>query len=472
MTEKPGQMKIGFSDLWRWNGAIDRGPYAVIGVVGFTIKHNLDRFIAAIFFHRSWTLFNYWIAPTGAARITSLPRQDAIFLATMVATALPFVWVGVVLTLRRLRATGLPLGLVAMFFLPVINLILFALLSILPSRLPEGFEALFNGGRVRAFFDRAIPHSQLGSAAMAVLLTVALGAAATVLSTLGLSRYGWGLFVALPFCLGLGSVLLYGYHRPQSYGRCLLVSFTSVLLLGLVVIAVAIEGVICVAMAAPIALVLAAIGATIGYLIQRRPEVMHQAPSMMLVLVLSVPGLMEAERVSRPAPPLFAVRTAIEIDAPREKVWRRVVSFDELPPPDDPLFRLGIAYPTRATIDGRGVGAVRHCEFSTGAFVEPIEVWEEPHKLKFSVASNPPPMSELTPYTEIHPPHLEGFLVSRQGQFLLTPLAGGRTLLEGTTWYQHNMWPAGYWKMWSDVIIHRIHGRVLKHIKRLAEQAP
>ena len=81
-------------------------------------------------------------------------------------------------------------------------------------------------------------------------------------------------------------------------------------------------------------------------------------------------------------------------------------------------------------------------------------------------------MSELTPYTEIHPPHLEGFLVSRQGQFLLTPLAGGRTLLEGTTWYQHNMWPAGYWKMWSDVIIHRIHGRVLKHIKRLAEQAP
>lgn len=29
--------------------------------------------------------------------------------------------------------------------------------------------------------------------------------------------------------------------------------------------------------------------------------------------------------------------------------------------------------------------------------------------------------------------------------------------------------PATYWRLWSDAIVHRIHLRVLRHIKQLAE---
>ncbi|HEV2033924.1 MAG TPA: hypothetical protein VGU71_06965 [Candidatus Dormibacteraeota bacterium] len=32
------------------------------------------------------------------------------------------------------------------------------------------------------------------------------------------------------------------------------------------------------------------------------------------------------------------------------------------------------------------------------------------------------------------------------------------------------MWPAAYWQLWSDDIIHRIHLRVLRHIQREAEK--
>jgi hypothetical protein len=56
-----------------------------------------------------------------------------------------------------------------------------------------------------------------------------------------------------------------------------------------------------------------------------------------------------------------------------------------------------------------------------------------------------------------------------QGQFQLTPLPGGRTRLNGTTWYHHTMWPVKYWQIWSDQIIHAIHRRVLHHVKELAE---
>ena len=119
---------------------------------------------------------------------------------------------------------------------------------------------------------------------------------------------------------------------------------------------------------------------------------------------------------------------------------------------------------------GSGPGAVRHCVFSTGPFVEPIEIWDEPHLLRFSVTKNPPPMEEWTPYKAIHPPHLDGFLASERGQFQLIPLPDGGTRLEGTTWYRHNMWPVMYWQTWSDLIIHRIHLRVLQHIKERAEK--
>lgn len=69
----------------------------------------------------------------------------------------------------------------------------------------------------------------------------------------------------------------------------------------------------------------------------------------------------------------------------------------------------------------------------------------------------------------LHPPHLENFLVSHGGQFKLISLPNGRTLIEGTTWYEHRMMPEAYWRWWSDAIIHRIHLRVLRHIAHLAE---
>ncbi len=34
------------------------------------------------------------------------------------------------------------------------------------------------------------------------------------------------------------------------------------------------------------------------------------------------------------------------------------------------------------------------------------------------------------------------------------------------------MHPQAYWTLWSDLSIHRIHRRVLDHVKRLAEAEP
>jgi hypothetical protein len=177
------------------------------------------------------------------------------------------------------------------------------------------------------------------------------------------------------------------------------------------------------------------------------------------------------ENAVNPRPPVLAVTTAVEINAPAEAVWRNVVTFPPLAPPEEMLFRTGIAYPTSAVIRGRGIGAVRYCRFSTGDFVEPITKWDEGRLLAFDVVAQPMAMRELS-FAEITPPHLEqNYMRSRNGQFRLVPLAGGRTRLEGTTWYQNYFWPQPYWRMWSDYIVHHIHMRVLRHVKAEAERA-
>ena len=78
-------------------------------------------------------------------------------------------------------------------------------------------------------------------------------------------------------------------------------------------------------------------------------------------------------------------------------------------------------------------------------------------------------MQEWTPWSELIAPHLDGYFQAGAGQFRLEALPDGGTRLVGTTWYQHAIWPSAYWRLWSDFIIHRIHLRVLRHIRRLAE---
>lgn len=462
-------MALRFADLWSWGGRVDRKTYALVGFLAFLIKRILDAAVTSYFFHVNTGIFYYWAPLGGAVRIDRLSSFHSEYVATLLLLAMPFLWIGLAMTVRRLRDAGQPVWVVVLFFVPVVNVLFFLALCALPpkERAVTAEAAPWPGPRA---LDRIVPRDKAGSAILAIVLTSLIGLIFLLMGTVVLRTYGWSLFVALPFCLGLFSVLLYSYHAPRSFGSCMQVSLLPVGILGLAIIAVAMEGLICVLMAAPLALVLAALGGMLGYHIQAN-HWRASSPSMLAMVLLVVPALFGMERAAALQPPAFAVRTSIEVKASQEAVWQQVVAFTEIPPPTELLFRAGVAYPIRAEISGRGPGAIRRCIFSTGPFVEPIEVWDEPRLLKFGVTENPAPLNELTPYGHIDPPHLHGYFVSQEGQFVLTPLPGGGTRLEGTTWYRDAMWPAAYWHLWSDYIIHRIHLRVLNHIRERAESS-
>jgi hypothetical protein len=285
------------------------------------------------------------------------------------------------------------------------------------------------------------------------------------LGVLGLQTYGVQLFLVTPFVMG--AVTGYLLSRGVSATRRQTAGVIGVML-GVVtagILCFAFEGVICLLMAAPLAIPFALAGGVVGQAFAEKKE----GPRRMLLGLLILPAGTMIDAQNLPDRDLHEVLSVVEIDAPADKVWENVIEFPALPEPTEWWFRAGLAYPRYASIEGRGVGAVRYCVFSTGPFVEPITVWEPGRRLAFDVTSFPEPMRELSPYRGIHPPHLDGYLRSRRGEFRLMPLAGGRTRLEGRTWYELDMAPAIYWEAITDAVIHSIHRRVLDHIKRESE---
>ena len=303
---------------------------------------------------------------------------------------------------------------------------------------------------------------------LAVVLPAFVGLGSSALVVRGFGFYGWSLFVGLPILVSTLSAFLWCLEPSRSFRSAYGIAFLSVLLLGIMLLFIAIDGLVCLAMALPLAAALCLPGAALGRYLARRASSRRGTSTLPCLFIALFPGVAGFDAATQSSPQMRAVRTSVLIRAPADQVWQAVTAFPPITTPPAGIFRFGFAFPIRAHISGAGVGATRHCTFSTGSFVEPITAWEPPTLLSFDVTSSPEPMQEFSPYRDFHAPHLNHYMVSRRGEFRIRQ-AGADVILEGTTWYTHSIAPQWYWGPISDYIIHRIHERVLTHIKKVAE---
>ena len=280
-------------------------------------------------------------------------------------------------------------------------------------------------------------------------------------------EYGWTVFLIIPFIIGFLPAFIHGRLTETTKRESYKLSFLTlgIVLIGLLIFAI--EGMICIVMSLPLFALLVWFGSYVGYK-ANMGKWTNPTNTTIGLLVICISS-MSFDYINEPEN-LIPIRTKVIVNSNIENVWENVVTFDKIDEPTDWIFKTGISYPTDATIQGTGVGAIRYCNFTTGSFVEPITTWDAPNLLQFDVKEQPIPMNEFNPFWEIHPPHLDGYFRSHKGQFKLTPLGTNQTELEGTTWYKINITPEIYWKTWSDFIVHKIHKRVLNHIKIEAEK--
>lgn len=308
----------------------------------------------------------------------------------------------------------------------------------------------------------------LSSAWFAIIAPALVALGCSGLAVRGFGVYGWSLFIVLPLLVSTGASFLWSLQPSRIFWSSYGIACASLLLLGVMLLFIAIDGFICLAMALPISVVLGIPGTLLGRYLARLASSRRGGAALPCLLFVLFPPLAAFDASTQSLLPMRSVTTSVAIRAPAERVWQIVIAFPPITKPADGIFRLGFAYPLSADISGNGVGAIRHCTFSTGSFVEPITQWQPPTLLGFDVTSCPEPMQEFSPYRDFHAKHLKNYMVSHHGEFRIQQ-DGARTILQGTTWYTDSISPQWYWGPISDYIIHRIHERVLTHIKRIAE---
>jgi uncharacterized membrane protein YhaH (DUF805 family) len=311
-------------DLFAFQGRVGRAACALTGIVGSLIKHDIDRAVTPPMYRQKWGPIDDMI-PMGALNWPNpLTPNDKEFLLVMALVALPFIWVGVAMTVKRLRDAGVTSRLVFLFFIPAVNIVFFLLLCLLPSR--EDREIAAKGGW--GILATYVPNSKWGSGMLGTFAGAIFGTVLTLFSIKALGGYGFTLFLAIPFFMGYFSAWLHCYRMPRNFDDCAFVAILSVALTGLILVGIALEGIFCILMAAPIAVPLALLGAYLAYKIQEQRYQLQ--PHTMLSLLLMIPLVAGAE-FRAPAPtPRFKVHTSIEIAAPPEVVWRRIVAFQRI----------------------------------------------------------------------------------------------------------------------------------------------
>ncbi|SNR57417.1 hypothetical protein [Hymenobacter mucosus] len=315
------------------------------------------------------------------------------------------------------------------------------------------------------------------SAIIAVVGAGAVGALLMALSTQRYQAYGWSLFIVSPIICGLVASILYNMDRSREQARifppalAVVTTLALICTMGLLIMG-GIEGFICVVMAFPVGLVMALIGAGMGeaILVLVGTDSRRQVP-VLAAVVLVYPALQSYE-CRTAAPPLpHEVVTRRVVKASPARVWAALLQPVHYPARVGILFRAGVAYPTKTALRTTPTGQRELTVAYSGNAVTnlPITQWVPERELQFAVPNTPAPMKELSPYPQIHAPHLHGYFRVETGTFRLQPLPGGCTLLEARTVYQHSIGPRRYWQLWSDYLLNDMHDRVLVTIQQQAE---
>ena len=139
------------------------------------------------------------------------------------------------------------------------------------------------------FLENILPDDDERRKWVAVVITIVIAGLLTILGIYGIGKYGIALFILTPLFIGASSTILYGLKMEITTREAWRIGRLTLGIFMLVLIMCAIEGVICIVMAIPIALLLTWIGCAIGWgIVDKSPD---EGPSALLILILIIPAM-------------------------------------------------------------------------------------------------------------------------------------------------------------------------------------
>lgn len=438
-----------------FRGKLSRWRYALGASAAFFAQHALV-FAAAAALDQTATLDTpwFWINPARYLPVTQPPPLLTIAAALLVLASL---WALAALSLRRAADAGVSPTAAMLAIVPIVQIPAIAFLCWPSTRVDDGVIEPPRVGEAMA---------DARATTMGVLAGTGISVAAVWAAAAIFKDYGFALFVATPFIIALTTAFIANRRASIGHGATLRCVMLSLLQGSVALIFLALEGLICIVLASPLIALLGMIGGVFGKALASVGR--KRGDTTTLASVALLPFLFAGETLAPPRA-AFESHESIVIRAAPEDVWRTVTEMTPIPDPPGWPLNWGPAYPISGELFGEGVGAVRLGRFSTGVAYERVTAWEPGRALSFVVLSNPPMMRELSPYENIHAPHIEGYFRSTDVRFTITPLGDGSSRLDFVTRHELDIGPAPYWTPLARWMIHENKQRVMAHFKRQAE---
>jgi hypothetical protein len=396
----------------------------------------------------------FWIAPLRS--LVTQAQASNVILIFGFAYFLIVAWVLAALAFRRAADANITEAAAVAALAPIVQIPMILLLAVAPPRMAGEGTARPDDLGAKDYW----------AAVLGVVAGIGVTLAAVAVSTLVFGLYGFGLFVVSPFVIGATTGYFANRTTDIGGGATAKLVIVATLLGGIGLVLAALEGVVYIVLASPLAGGVALIGGLAG----RGIALAGKRPTRQIVPAFALLPVVFALEHLFAVPTNFDTLQSVEINAPAEGVWRAILQMDRI---DEPLalpYRFGVAYPIRGEVLGEGVGAARHGEFSTGTAIERVTEWVPNRKLAFVVEKDIPAMREMSPYEHVHAPHVVGYFSTRTTSFELVPRAGAIEVVLRTS-HEIRLDPILYWMPMARWMVAENNARVLAHVKRQSERS-
>ncbi len=271
--------------------------------------------------------------------------------------------------------------------------------------------------------------------------------------------------------LAIGYLATAGAPPGQGRARTAVVlPLGAVFMVLAVVLAVGVEGMICVVMMTPVFLLMALLGSTLAVIVRKVRSRRLRATAFVLVLALPyVAGPLEQQ-----IPQLQSrrvVENRIRIRADEAAVWNQIIRVPAIRPEEYRttfIHRIGFPRPIEATLSHEGVGGVREASFERGVlFRETVTEWTPRRRLSFTIAVDSIPTKTLDQHVTVGGEYFDVL----DGTYEIVPVAPREVELR--LWSTHRLSTHfnAYASLWTDFVMRQIQGNILQVVRDRAEAA-
>ncbi len=279
--------------------------------------------------------------------------------------------------------------------------------------------------------------------------------------------------IGVPIALGFITVWFGEYREKYGWARRVLLPWLPTLVCIACCLALAWEGLICVTLWLPLALVLSSLGGILASLL-RLAIPSNRAKTYCIALAALAPfAAAPIESLRKASNEIRTVQTSIIISASPATVWREIRSVPRIAEAEqhfDLGHLIGFPRPIEAVLVGEGVGAVRYARFQGDVlFVEKVTEWRPNERLSFAIHANP---GSIPPTTfDEHVTIGGAYFDVLRGTYWIETLGGGEIRLHLSSEQRLSTGFNFYSHLWTEALMADIQDYILVIIKHRCETA-